>query len=278
MPDEGGQRSTWRALSAAARSMVGSIVVLLCALFGAVGCGGTTDNDTQGGFKCDNDEACYEYGQYCLGGRCAQCKEDRQCPEGFRCELGQCEHIVGFCAHNLPCPPGKRCRTNQCGPDCFNDKDCGLDQTCYRQFCVSNPKCVADSDCPLDMLCSQGICQRSTGCQLTEVFFDFNEYNVRADAVPVLEFNARCVSDQLRKNKEYSVYLFGHADERGNDPYNKGLSEQRAKSVSNSLGRLGINKAKIKAVGKGESEPAFPDARTPAQHQRNRRVEFRLRP
>ena len=73
MPDEGGQRSTWRTLSAVSGSMLGSMVVLLCALFGAVGCGGTTDNNTEGGFKCDNDEACYEYGQYCLGGRCAQC-------------------------------------------------------------------------------------------------------------------------------------------------------------------------------------------------------------
>jgi outer membrane protein OmpA-like peptidoglycan-associated protein len=128
------------------------------------------------------------------------------------------------------------------------------------------------------MLCSQGVCQRGTGCQLNEIYFDFNEAHLRADAVPVLEFNAKCLKDQLRRNQGLSVYLFGHADERGDARYNQRLSERRAESVSNSLGRLGLNKNKLRSVGKGESEPAFPDARTPAQHQRNRRVEFRLRP
>jgi hypothetical protein len=277
MPVEVSLHQRVRGTANAAPWRVGLWGVGLLAIF-AVGCGGTTETSDQGGQKCDSDSACYEYGQFCMNGRCAQCRDDKMCPEGYRCEQGQCEHMQGYCAHNLPCPPGQHCRTNQCGPECMKDIECGLDRTCYRQHCVSNPRCVADSDCPLDMLCSQGICQRGTGCQLAEIYFDFNEVYVRADAVPVLEFNAKCVTDQLRRNRGLNIYLFGHADERGGDGYNKTLSEKRAQAVSNSLGRLGVNKNQLKTIGQGESEPAFPDARTPAQHQRNRRVEFRLRP
>ncbi len=64
----------------------------------------------------------------------------------------------------------------------------------------------------------------------------------------------------------------GHTDANGSDAYNQTLSEQRAKSMRDYLVRRhGIDRHRIPATGKGESEPF--DARHPKRGI-NRRVEF----
>ena len=165
-----------------------------------------------------------------------------------------------------------------CGVECYTDVDCGLDQSCRRNLCIANPRCVADVDCPQNMLCEQRVCTRGGGCQMAEIYFDLDEYALRLDSIPTLERNAQCLNRQLPKLTGFKAYLVGHADERGGSRYNTSLSKKRARSVFNTLSRLGVSKRLMEAIGVGEKSPAIPDARTEAQHQRNRRVEFRLRP
>jgi len=63
----------------------------------------------------------------------------------------------------------------------------------------------------------------------------------------------------------------GHTDSVGADAYNLALSDRRAKSVFDYLTSRGVDPARIKSVGKGESEPVA-DNKTAEGRQENRRV------
>jgi len=69
------------------------------------------------------------------------------------------------------------------------------------------------------------------------------------------------------------IEVVGHADQRGTQPYNKRLSQNRAQVISNTLLAAGINKAQIKAVGKGKSD-LLTHSMAPTALARNRRVEI----
>jgi len=64
-------------------------------------------------------------------------------------------------------------------------------------------------------------------------------------------------SDALAGAK--SIVLEGHADAKGNPAYNRVLSLKRAQSAKNFIAsKHGIPEGKLKAVGKGSSEPIDP--------------------
>jgi outer membrane protein OmpA-like peptidoglycan-associated protein len=67
----------------------------------------------------------------------------------------------------------------------------------------------------------------------------------------------------------------GHADVRGSDAYNLELSRHRADSVRAVFLELGVDPARIEAVGYGRSRPRDP-GNTEAAYQLNRRVEFAI--
>lgn len=63
------------------------------------------------------------------------------------------------------------------------------------------------------------------------------------------------ISDILLGLEHVSVEVAGHTDARGEEAYNKRLSQQRADSVRKFLIKLGVRKNIIKAVGYGEEYP-----------------------
>ena len=65
----------------------------------------------------------------------------------------------------------------------------------------------------------------------------------------------------------------GYTDASGSARYNEGLSEQRAQSVTTFLTSSGVDPARIKAIGMGETHPRSPNPYDPV----NRRVEMRIR-
>ena len=77
----------------------------------------------------------------------------------------------------------------------------------------------------------------------------------------------------LKDHPEYSIRVVGHADSRGTDEYNQGLSERRAGSVKRYFTGKQVDPARIVTEGKGESAPAVPNT-SAANMSRNRRVEF----
>jgi len=86
----------------------------------------------------------------------------------------------------------------------------------------------------------------------------------------------RQVADFLREHKEASVEIAGHSDSRGDDDYNRFLSQRRADAVAARLtGPLGISADRVSSVGYGEAEPIASNA-TAAGRAENRRVEARF--
>ncbi|QGZ95479.1 OmpA family protein [Terricaulis silvestris] len=105
-----------------------------------------------------------------------------------------------------------------------------------------------------------------------DVLFDFDRATLRpeADAIlaPALEL--------LQADPAMAVEIEGHTDWIGSDGYNDGLSRRRAQAVVEWLVARGIERERISAVGRGESEPVATNA-TAAGRQLNRRVEVRRR-
>lgn len=97
----------------------------------------------------------------------------------------------------------------------------------------------------------------------------------RADLKPGSAERLRPLASYLQANPNVRVRIDGHTDAQGSDAYNQALSDRRAASVRAALGTMGVDGARIEAVGHGESQPVA-ENRTPAGRQQNRRVEVTL--
>lgn len=84
----------------------------------------------------------------------------------------------------------------------------------------------------------------------------------------------------ILNDKPVSIEIMSHTDSRGNDSYNKTLSQQRANSVVNYLVSKGIQRSRLSAKGYGESRLVNRCSNgvqcSDAEHKQNRRTEFRI--
>lgn len=102
-----------------------------------------------------------------------------------------------------------------------------------------------------------------------DVLFDFDRADIRADAAAALAHLATVI----RAHPSSTTDLIGHTDSRGDDAYNRGLSQRRAEAVKNWLmAREGLPAAGFRTSGLGESQPIASND-TDDGRQRNRRVE-----
>lgn len=83
------------------------------------------------------------------------------------------------------------------------------------------------------------------------VFFEFDKADITPESATALE---RLVT-MLSENPGVTIELSAHTDSRGNDNYNKKLSQRRAESVVNYLISRGIEPSRLTPVGYGESMP-----------------------
>jgi OOP family OmpA-OmpF porin len=68
----------------------------------------------------------------------------------------------------------------------------------------------------------------------------------------------------------------GHSDSKGNNEYNKKLSQRRAESVRKVLIQNGVPDADVKAIGYGEERLLINPEQTEVDFARNRRVEIKV--
>lgn len=108
--------------------------------------------------------------------------------------------------------------------------------------------------------------------RLAHVFFDFDQYSIRPDAVSVLEKNAELLNNKF---KHSSVLIEGHCDERGTVEYNMELGKRRAQAVKDYLADLGVNESRILIVSYGKERPFCRESK-PKCWQQNRRGHFVL--
>lgn len=106
---------------------------------------------------------------------------------------------------------------------------------------------------------------------LMDVLFDFDQDRLRADALPVLEANAR----QLKSSGIARILLEGRGDEIGTSAYNLVLGERRARNVKTYLQHLGLS-VDLKTTSYGKDRPLCSE-HTNECMQKNRSVHFTVK-
>jgi len=102
------------------------------------------------------------------------------------------------------------------------------------------------------------------------VHFEMNNAIIRDVSFGLIEKLAKL----LREHPEYThVEVQGHADARGDEEFNQKLSQSRAESVVEFLGKQGIQLGRLSARGFGASR-LITEQRNERAHYLNRRVEF----
>lgn len=86
------------------------------------------------------------------------------------------------------------------------------------------------------------------------IYFDFDSYTIRPDARPVLDAQARWLSQW----GQVVVRIDGNADERGTVDYNFALGARRANAVRDYLVSRGVAASRIETVSYGKSRPIDP--------------------
>jgi len=107
------------------------------------------------------------------------------------------------------------------------------------------------------------------GTGLGDVFFDFDRFQIRKDAMPVLDANAQW----FRANGNTAVLIEGHCDERGTLAYNLVLGEKRARAAKKYLQDLGVQASQLQITSYGETRP-FCKQQNEDCYQQNRRAHF----
>jgi peptidoglycan-associated lipoprotein len=108
---------------------------------------------------------------------------------------------------------------------------------------------------------------------LKDVYFDFDKFDLRADARETLKANWAW----LKANPSAQVQLEGHCDERGTTEYNLALGSKRAQSVKDYLVTLGATADRLSTISYGEELPVCRE-QTEECWQKNRRARFVIQP
>lgn len=79
---------------------------------------------------------------------CGSCQEDRDCPEGRRCQNGSCQRVG--CSRDVDCPLG-----SVCGDDGRCHRGCRLHAECGEGFYCADGACIPDLECHACQPCSR---------------------------------------------------------------------------------------------------------------------------
>lgn len=104
-----------------------------------------------------------------------------------------------------------------------------------------------------------------------DIYFDFDKYNIRDDAIPILDN----LASFLKKDMRRGILIEGHCDERGTNQYNLALGQRRADAVKQYLMMSGINSERIDTITYGEERPLCRE-QTEECYSKNRRAHFVL--
>lgn len=109
---------------------------------------------------------------------------------------------------------------------------------------------------------------------LTNILYDFDRYDIRADAARGLDK----VIQYLKADKELNIILESHTDVRGSNQYNQMLAKKRVKAAKQYLMNGGIHRDRI-FIGSYGEEKTIMDCVGECDediHQKNRRTEIKI--
>ena len=115
------------------------------------------------------------------------------------------------------------------------------------------------------------------GCGSTEeeesgdnvIYFDFDKSNIKPDFAKVIDKYA----EKIKSDEKQKWIIEGHCDSRGPASYNLALGNRRAESIKKMLSKKLNAKslANISHKSYGEMKPAVQNAKSSADHAKNRR-------
>ena len=110
------------------------------------------------------------------------------------------------------------------------------------------------------------------------IYYDFDRAELKAPAKRTLDTT---VFTLMKQFPSIVIEISSHTDSKGDDAYNKKLSQKRAESVVNYLISRGIAANRLRAKGYGEEQPIAPNENpdgsdNEAGREKNRRTEFRI--
>lgn len=112
--------------------------------------------------------------------------------------------------------------------------------------------------------------------RLNNIYYEYDDAAILKDA----EQDLSVLLDLMKEYPTMVIELSSHTDSRGNDDYNKRLSQRRANSAKNWLVARGVDPSRIKAIGYGETKILNRCKNgvncTDEEHQFNRRTEFKI--
>ena len=108
------------------------------------------------------------------------------------------------------------------------------------------------------------------------IYYDFDKSNLTDTAKMTIDSTLLIV---LQEIPNVQVEISSHTDSKGEDDYNKELSQKRAESVVKYLIKQGIDRKRLIAKGYGEEKPIAPNTNTDGSDNeegraKNRRTEF----
>lgn len=113
--------------------------------------------------------------------------------------------------------------------------------------------------------------QRRTVIEFEDVHFDFDRFNLRPDALKILD----AAVASLQANPNIQVTIEGHCDSIGTQQYNLALGDRRANAARDYLIMRGIAASRLRTVSYGEDRPIDTNE-TPAGRARNRRAHLAI--
>jgi peptidoglycan-associated lipoprotein len=125
-----------------------------------------------------------------------------------------------------------------------------------------------DTD-PTAAIMSASIEELNRAGHLREIFFDYDQADLREDARETLAANA----EWLKRFGSMQILIEGHCDERGTSAYNLALGERRANAAKDYLSSLGVDSSRARTVSYGKERPVCSEQAEDCW-QRNRRDNF----
>ncbi len=121
-------------------------------------------------------------------------------------------------------------------------------------------------------------CKLAAGnAEILPIYYELNSARLTEDSKDIID---EYLLSLMNEKPGLRIELMSHTDSRGNDDYNMALSQQRAQSVVNYLVSKGISRSRLVAKGYGETRLVNRCSNgvdcSEAEHQQNRRTEFRI--
>jgi len=115
--------------------------------------------------------------------------------------------------------------------------------------------------------------EQRVAANLQDVYFDYDQSDIRGDGPEVLNQNAASLKAVLTDFPNAVIMVEGHCDERGSAEYNLALGDRRAGAAKDFLVKLGVPADRIHTISYGKERPQCTDS-DDACWQKNRRVHF----